>query len=171
VQWTYAARDASNWRAGPDVGRWWSLASVGTHALDLARWVMVPDCGEVVELRSLVTRAVFRGPHDETAILMMRFASGATAEIVSSVLFDSTPLIEIFGASGSAVCEGTLGPHGHGRIRLRGAELAFPPDDPYRGELADFVAAIEAHRPPEVDGMEGLRNVELLCEADPGAGD
>jgi predicted dehydrogenase len=90
---------------------------------------------------------------------------------MASVLFDSTPVVEIFGAAGVAVCEGTLGPHGHGRIRMRGAELAFAPEDPYRGELADFVAAIQQRRRPEVDGMEGLRNVELLAEADPGAGE
>ena len=39
--------------------------------------------------------------------------------------------------------------------------------NPYVGEIADFVAAIRDGRPPEVDGAEGLRNVELLCEAAP----
>jgi predicted dehydrogenase len=167
VQWTYRAEDAANWRASSEVGRWWSLAGVGTHAIDLVRWMMQPTCGEVVEVSSLCTRAVFKGPHDETAVVAMRLASGATAEVVTSVLFDSTSMVEIYGKSASAACEGTLGPHGKGRIRIRGAELPFTPEDPYAGELADFVAAIREGRAPEVDGNEGLRNVELLTEACP----
>jgi 1,5-anhydro-D-fructose reductase (1,5-anhydro-D-mannitol-forming) len=165
VQWTYRALGAQNWRAQSDVGRWWALAGVGTHCLDLARWWMIPSCGEVVELRSLLTRAVYKGPHEETAIVALRFASGATAEILCSVLFDATPVVEVHGSAASASCEGTLGPHGAGRIRLRGAELSFPVVDPYAGEIADFVDAVEKGRDPAVPGEEGLRNVALLAEA------
>jgi 1,5-anhydro-D-fructose reductase (1,5-anhydro-D-mannitol-forming) len=167
VHWTYRAGDASNWRASVEVGRWWSLAGVGTHGIDLVRWMMMPSCGEVVDLVALTTRSVFKGPHDETALVMMRFASGATAEVVTSVLFDSMPMIDIYGVTASAACEGTLGPHGTGRVRSRGAELAFTPHNPYVGEVADFVAAIREGRAPEVDGAEGLRNVELLERAAP----
>jgi 1,5-anhydro-D-fructose reductase (1,5-anhydro-D-mannitol-forming) len=167
VQWTYRAPDASNWRASPGVGRWWALAATGPHCLDLARWIMVPSCGEVTELRAVVSRGVHRGPHDESAVVAMRFASGATAEIMVSVLFDSTPAFEVFGTAGNAICEGTLGRHGAGRVRLRGAELPFAVEDPFAGEVADFVRAIEEGRDPEVSGEEGLRNTELLAEAAP----
>jgi len=47
VQWTWPAQDDANWRAHDEVGRWWSLAGVGTHCLDLIRWIMLPSCGEV----------------------------------------------------------------------------------------------------------------------------
>jgi predicted dehydrogenase len=167
VQWTYRARDASNWRAHESVGRWWALAGVGTHCVDMVRWMLVPSCGEVTEVKSVLTREVHKGPHEETAVVALRFASGATAEVIASVLFDSTPVVELFGSAASATCEGTLGPHGKGRIRLRGAELDFPTEDPYAGEIADFVAAIEGDRDAEVSGREGLRNVEILCEAAP----
>jgi hypothetical protein len=33
------------------------------------------------------------------------------------------------------------------------------------GEFADFVKAVRDGRPPEVDGIEGRRNVELLLQA------
>ena len=170
VQWTYRAADASNWRAHEDVGRWWGLAGVGTHCLDLVRWFMVPTCGEVVEVKSLITRAVWKGPHDETAVVALRFASGASAEIVTSVLFDAPTSVEIHGTRGSAMCEGTLGPHGAGSIRVRAKagepqDLLFKPVNPFVGEIADFVAAIRDKRAPEVDGEEGARNVEILSEA------
>jgi 1,5-anhydro-D-fructose reductase (1,5-anhydro-D-mannitol-forming) len=167
VQWTYRAPDASNWRASNAVGRWWALAATGPHCLDMARWMLSPTCGEVIELRSVVSRHVHKGPHDESAVLAMRFASGATASITVSVLFDSTPVVEVFGTAGSAICEGTLGRHGAGRIRVRGSELAFAVRDPFEGEVDDFVRAIEEGRDPEVNGEEGTRNTELLEEAAP----
>jgi 1,5-anhydro-D-fructose reductase (1,5-anhydro-D-mannitol-forming) len=167
VQWTYRAPDASNWRAKNDVGRWWALAATGPHCVDLARWLLVPSCGEITEMKSVISRHVHKGPHDESALLAMRFASGATAEIMVSVLFDSTSVVEVFGTAGSAICEGTLGRHGAGRARVRGAEVPFTVEDPFAGELADFVRAIEEGRDPEVSGEEGVRNTELLEQAAP----
>jgi 1,5-anhydro-D-fructose reductase (1,5-anhydro-D-mannitol-forming) len=167
VQWTYKAADASNWRARADVGRWWGLAGVGTHALDLVRWFLRPSAGEVVEVKSLIARAVHQGPHDETAIVALRFAAGATAEIVTSVLFASDTRVEIHGDKGAAIADGALGPHGAGKIHVHGADLAFKPLSPYIGEIADFVAAVRDGRPPEVDGEEGLRNVTILDQAAP----
>jgi 1,5-anhydro-D-fructose reductase (1,5-anhydro-D-mannitol-forming) len=165
AQMTFRAAGAGNWRASSEVGQWWAMAAVGTHCIDLARFFLMPSAGEVVEIRSLCSRAVYRGPHDETAIVAMRFASGATAEITVSVLFESTPMVEIYGSAGSAICEGTLGPHGAGRMRVRGAEISFPFDDPYAGEIADFVESVTTGREPAVSGEQGLWNVEILTKA------
>lgn len=167
AQWTFQAPDASNWRARPQFGRWWSLAGVGTHCLDLIRWVMVPQCGEVVEINSTISRAVWGGPHDETALLALRFQSGATAELCSSVLFQSPSRVEIYGNRGYFICDGTLGTHGTGKIVSHQGVLEFPVRDPYAAEIADFVTAIRDRREPEVNGREGLRNVELLAAALP----
>ena len=167
VQWAWPAPDDSNWRARPEVGRWWSLAGVGTHCLDLIRWLMVRHCGEVVELSSVVSRGVWGGPHDETAVVAMRFESGATAQFTSSVLFRAPSRVEVYGTEGYAVATGTLGPHGAGAIDTRTGPLAFTPRDPYVGEIDDFAAAVRLVRPPAVDGAEGLRNVELLTRACP----
>jgi len=165
AQWTFRAANADNWRASPEVGRWWSLAAVGTHCLDLIRWVMVPACGEVVSLKSQIGKAVWGGPHDESAVVCMRFESGATAEFCSSVLFESPYRVEIYGDKGYALCDGTLGPYGKGTIDLNGKPFEFSKLNPYAGEIEDFVAAIRRGRKPEVDGTEGCRNVELLVAA------
>ena len=165
VQWTFKADDASNWRALPDVGRWWSLAAVGTHCLDFIRWVMVPSCGEVVSIKAVTSNTVWGGPHDESAVVSIRFASGATAEFCSSVLFESPLKAEIYGENGYALCEGTLGRYGKGTIDVSGKPLDFKAANPYAGEIRDFVVSIHGKRLPEVDGVEGLRNVELLVAA------
>ena len=162
AQWTWPARDDSNWRAHPEVGRWWSLAGVGTHCLDLIRWLMVPSCGEVTEIHGVTSRSIWDGPHDETAIVTLKLASGATAEFLSSVQFESPTRVEVYGSRGYAIGTDTLGPHGAGTISTHEGELGFQVVNPYVGELEDFAAAIQGSRTPEVDGVEGLRNVELM---------
>ncbi len=165
VQWTFLAQSDENWRASTDVGRWWSLAGVGTHCLDQVRWLMVPDCGEIVTQKNLISREVWKGPHDETALVSLGFESGATAEICSSVLFNAPKRMEVFGSDTYAVCDDTLGPHGGGAISIGGEPMEYDVADPYVGEIADFVAAVGEGRTPEVDGREGLRNVMTLVAA------
>ena len=160
LQWTFKSSDASNWRARPEVGRWWGLAGVGTHCLDQARWFFCPGCGEVSDVGSVVSRAVWSGPHDETAVLALEFESGATAEICSSVLFDAPRRMEVYGADGYAICENTLG-----KIWTDTGEQAFEPTNPYVGEIEDFIEAIQTGRDPEVTGEEGLKNVDILLKA------
>jgi len=170
AQWTFKAPDASNWRAQRDTTSWWSLSAVGTHCLDFIRWVMVPECGEVVSLASTISRDIWNGPNDETAIVSLRFESGATAELCSSVLIAAPGRAEVYGSDGYIRCEDTLTRFGTGVIDTHDGILEFDVADPYAGEIRDFVAAIEDHRKPEVDGREGLRNVALLVQAVASAG-
>ncbi|MEF8837707.1 MAG: Gfo/Idh/MocA family oxidoreductase [Candidatus Bipolaricaulota bacterium] len=167
VQWSVKAEDDSNWRAYDDVGRWWSLAGIGTHGLDLIRWAMLPDCGEVVEIDSTIANSYWNSPHDETAMVNLKFESGATAELTTSVLFESEPEFKIYGSKGSAIARDTLGPHGGGTIILKEESLDFSQKNPYEGEIRDFVESITGDRDPEVPGEEGLRNVEILETAAP----
>jgi len=162
--WTFVERDPDNWRASPDLGRWWSLAAVGTHCLDLVRWYLRPGCGEVERAHALTSRPVHRGPHDETAAVALRFASGATADILTSVVFRAPRSLELYGTAGTARADEVLGPHGGGRIVVGDHELSYETADPYRGELQDFVDAVAHGRAPEVDAVEGLANVRALCD-------
>ncbi len=164
VHWSILA-DASNWRARPEVGRWWGLAAVGTHGIDQIRWMMRPTCGEIVREGAQITRRVHRGPHDETALVHFEFESGATAELCTSVLFDAPRRMEIYGSEGYALCENTLGAQGAGSIRTHEGEFPFPIVDPYAEEIGDFAAAIRDNRNPEVAGEEGLCNIESIERA------
>jgi len=167
AQRTYLVDDDSNWRAHGKVGRWWGLAGVGTHALDMIRWAMKPLCGEVVEVNSMIANEYWNSSHDETAMVNLEFESGATAELTTSVLFESEPVLKVYGREKSAVCRNTLGPDGGGTISLGGEPLDFTQVNPYEGEIRDFVDAINENRDPEVPGEEGLRNVEILEAAAP----
>ena len=73
--------------------------------------------------------------------------------------------MEVYGEEGWAICEETFGYDGDGRIWTDRGELDFPVHNPYVGEVRDFVLAVEEDRKPEVDGEEGLQNVDLLLRA------
>lgn len=164
VQWPMPSVP-SNWRAQEELATWWCLSGVGTHCLDQIRWFMRPQHGEVKRLVPLITRSVYNGPHEETAVLSMEFESGATAEMCNSVLFAGPRRMEIYGADGYALCEDTLGADGAGTIVTHDGEFDFEVTNPFAGEVTDFVQAVAKHRAPEVDGAEGARNVALLLEA------
>ncbi len=165
LQWARRHQSDANWRARPEVGRWWGLAGVGTHCVDQVRWFMTPTCGEVAEVKSVISNAVWGSPHDETAVLALKFENGSTAEICTSVLFDAPRRMEVYGSEGHALCDNTLGPTGDGEIVTGAGPLAYTPVNPYLGEIADFVAAVREGRDPEVAGEEGARNVEILLAA------
>jgi 1,5-anhydro-D-fructose reductase (1,5-anhydro-D-mannitol-forming) len=168
--WTFKNSDASNWRASPEVGRWWSLGAMGTHLVDLSRWILSPSQGEVANIASVTTNKLWKGPHDETAVVALRFAGGATAEICTTVLFDAPSRLEIYGSKGWAVCEDTFGREAAGRIWTHQGPLSFPVVNPFTALIADFVKAIRTGTAPEVDVFEGARNAELLLKIDQPSG-
>ena len=165
VQWSFQAGDADNWRAGADVGKWWSLAAVGTHGLDQILWFMTPACGAVVDVKSIITRSVWGGPNDETALVSLQFENGATADLCSSVLFAAPTRFELYGSKGYAVGEGTPGVTGDGVMTTHNGPMAYDYVDCYRAEIEDFAAAVRDDRPPEVPGEMGAVNVDILCRA------
>jgi 1,5-anhydro-D-fructose reductase (1,5-anhydro-D-mannitol-forming) len=165
VHWTFQAPHAGNWRSFPDTGRWWSLAANGTHCLDLIRWFFLPTEGEISHVASIISRAKFDSPHDESAVVAIQFESGATAEICVSVQYESEPRVEIYGDNGWIRMENTLGRHGGGQIQYNGEPVSFQQMNPFLGELDDWIRAIHERRPPEVPGEEGQKNVAWLLKA------
>ena len=165
VHWTFQAPDGGNWRSHPETGRWWSLAANGTHCLDLIRWFMLPTEGEISDIRCMISRAKFDSPHDESAIVLLRFASGATAEFSVSVQFTSDPRVEIYGDDGWVRMENTLGRHGAGLIVHNDQPVPFKQQNPFLGELDDWIRSVREGRSPEVPALEGRQNVEWLLKA------
>lgn len=168
VQWSFLAPDADGWRADTQVGKWWSLAGVGTHCLDQVLWFLEPSCGEVVDLQCVISRDVWGQANDETAVICLKFASGATAEICSSAVFAAPTQFELYGSKGFARGEDSVSTTGKGRMWTHEGEWDFEPNDPYQLEIEDFAAAINTNRAPEVDGLMGRKNTLLLLRASDG---
>ncbi|MFO0617649.1 MAG: Gfo/Idh/MocA family oxidoreductase [Polyangiaceae bacterium] len=162
IQWTWKAKEDENWRAKGELGRWWTLAAVGTHAIDLARWLLTP-LGEPQLVHATLVAPRWGG-REEIACFSLGFREGALVEIFVSNLFASPRRLEICGDEAAAIGEGTLGPKGGGTILIDAEPLAYEPVDPYQAEIEDFVAAIRDGRPPLAPGEDGLVNVRYLDE-------
>ncbi len=123
---------------------------------------MVPTCGEVIDIKSFVKNNKLYNHTDETILTIMKFESGATAEIFCSVAFDSPLTLEIYATQKNVLGLDLLEQNDRRRIFVNGEPIFFEKTSPYIDELNDFVDAINNKRPPEVSLFEGLRNIEHL---------
>lgn len=161
VQWTYTA-DPAEKNTTRELTRWWSLSAVGTHAIDLVTWFMTPTCGQITEIKCCHQHRGISRQQDESAIVAMRFASGATAVVTVSVTEKRPRLIEITGSKAKAVCSDTLGPRGAGQIVIGSKTMDFTVVNPYAAEMESFVRSIRTDSAHETDGGVGLTNVGWL---------
>jgi len=163
VRWAWPDPAVDGWRARGHDARWWSLAALGTHAIDLALWL---DGGEVVEVHAL------REPPagiDRLAEVSLRFASGVLAHVSVAVTHRAQPSLVLAGDAGEVDCAGTLGARGAGTITHRAnreaTELGFAVEDPYLRQLRTFVARCEGSG-ARIDA-QAATNVELLHRISP----
>ena len=87
------------WRVDPARAGSGVIGDIGSHALDLARY-LVGDLGEIL----CVTRGLPGTPIDQEADLLVRFASGASGHIWLSWLATGTPMdigFEVLGDRGA----------------------------------------------------------------------
>ncbi len=161
--WTFKG-SPDNWRAHSKVGKWWSLAAVGSHCIDQARW-FADDQEEWQQFRTVISNNKWNSPHDETATLAAQFSTGPTVEITSSAQFASPSRLEIYGEYGYAICEDTFGRHGGGTIMLNGKPLAFTPQNPFLNQIEHIADCIHSGEQPRNSGPIGLRSVRDLLLA------
>lgn len=164
--WTWKADDNHDWRAHEEHGRWWGLAGVGTHCVDFLRWMLLPVSGEVTGVTSLIDKSTYGGPHDETASLSLQFGDSVIADVMTSVKFSAPSRFELCCADATVIGEGTLATNGGGSIKINDEPLKFDVHNPYLGEIQNFVDAIAGSTRVAVSGAEGVRNIEILLQAD-----
>ena len=167
LHWTIKAPDGTNWRASRELGRWWSVSAFGPHCIDVARWIMGTKHGDIQEFKTITTSPVWNSEHDESAVLGLRFESGATAEIFTSLIVETTSHVDIFGSEGEAICRGVLGRNGDGSILVNNKEFKFPVMNPFVSLVENFADAINTGNKPEVDIDVATQNVRDLLRAAP----
>jgi predicted dehydrogenase len=75
--------------------------------------------------------------------------------------------LELHGEDGAIIVEGVLGSRQGGTITCKGQAMPYQSTNPFLGEVADFVQAIEQQREPRATLIDGVRNVyimETACE-------
>ena len=160
---TQAYYDSAAWRGtyAMDGG---SLMNQGVHYVDLLRWCMGPP----VEVTAVCATQAHQIEVEDTALAIVRFASGAVATILSSTAaFPGFPQrLEITGTQGTVTVE-------DGRIVRRALTADASPvatsragrsaaADPaavdvasHAAQLADLLDAVDTGREPAVTGQDG----------------
>jgi predicted dehydrogenase len=159
VQMHWAWRDPSvdGWRATGQA-RFWALAALGTHCIDLARWLIGT---EPTRLAHLVHPAVGM---DRAAEVTLGF-SEVFAHVSVSIGHTARSRLVLTGEDGEIECLGTLGARGDGEIwmRTRGGHrdaLNFTPSDPYAAQLRAFIDAVARQQHQPID--EALGTLAVL---------
>jgi UDP-N-acetyl-2-amino-2-deoxyglucuronate dehydrogenase len=171
---TQAYYDGAPWR-----GTWamdgGALLNQGIHYVDLLRWCM----GPAVEVTAVCTTQAHGIEVEDTALAIVRFASGAVGTIgATTAAYPGFPQrLEITGTDGTVTIEdGRLV-----RSALRGTAGAAQPAEPGQGrpgsaavdpaaldaavhaaQLADLLAAVDEEREPAVSGESGREALEIV---------
>jgi predicted dehydrogenase len=157
--WPDPARDG--WRAHGTNARWWSLAALGTHMIDLVLWLTDATPTDVRALISSPPGATV----DHAAEVVLRMPSGMLVHVACAITHRETPWLLVAGDLGEVEARDTLGARGTGMLGTRhGREatvpLTFTPVDPYLAQLRAFVARIAAG--DVAPDRDAVTNVDIL---------
>jgi len=187
----YFPPDPSSWRLNPEIVGGGSLTDMGIHCVDLVRFF----AGEVVQVNAFIDNVVFNYPVEDTALVLMKFASGAYGFVESCYsAYYTENNFEINGSKGTLLGERTIwGELNSGRLRAfagkvgRSHDIEFapawgqdsslggfgtvmkeynlPPRDTYAAEVEHFSECIMQNKKPEIDGLEGMRDLQVVKAA------
>ena len=174
---TQAYYESAPWRGtyAMDGG---SLMNPGVHYVDLLRWCMGPPA----EVTAVCATQAHQIEVEDTALAVVRFASGAVGTILSSTAaFPGFPQrLEITGTEGTVTVEngrivgrafaGNAGPMASASSAdAAHSPTANPAADPaavdvssHAAQLADLLDAIDTGREPAVTGESGRAALEIV---------
>ncbi len=141
VRWAWPDPATGGWRAKGDGARFWSLAALGTHGIDLAMWLSGSTASGRGDVASMTLP---RGAIDRAAEVTMRL-DDVLAHVSVSVAHRAVSRVLVTGDAGELEAIGTLGARGDGELlhrapRQSAVAIAFETENPYAAQLRDFVA-------------------------------
>ena len=175
-------RSQAYYDSGPWRGTWaldgGSLMNQGIHYVDLLRWSM----GPVAEVSAVYATQNHDVEVEDTALAVLRFASGAVGTLVSSTVVypGFAQRLEVSGTGGTVVVEDGAIVRSEltddaAQLGLRGTRLPRPAAEPgaaanaaalgvssHSAQIADLLAAVDEGRPPAITGRDGRDTLEVI---------
>ena len=151
----------------------------GIHFIDLFRFLLGKSPRRVhAVMGNFMERDDDR---DDESLIVLEYDAGGRAPVMATIesgyhVPGKTRQLTVAGNDMSAICDYNVAQYKiktfdnrhvveSGEIKAKeGAvhQLEFPPEEPLRAELAAFLEAIEARRPPVVDGTDGMEAVRVV---------
>ena len=150
------------WRRFAGTSGGWAINDVGTHLIDLMLWITgLP--AEVAGAR--LTRQRFNVETDDSVALLFSLGESATGLIETSTALGSpSSRIEIYGDSGWARAEGTLGGSGALETSFDG-KSALQEGDPFIAQVMAMNEVIANKAVISAEGAIGVENIRLIQRA------
>jgi predicted dehydrogenase len=148
----------STWRGAIGESPGGGMTGKGIHVID----AMIHLLGPIVEVDARSLQLATTGELDDTTVMLLRFATGATGYLATLTATADLWRLRVFGTRGWAEMRGetTLAV-----LMLEKSEedvIQFDPFDTERAELEAFAAAIAGGAPFPVPNDEVLANVAVL---------
>ena len=150
------------WRGNPDQGGGGSLMDLGSHGVDLLRYIL----GEVNQVSAFCNSLVHGYDVEETGTIMMRFENGAHGFVDTSFAAAGCDLvIEIYGTDGWVWVYNDDGWKINLSIDGESQILDSRFEDLYQYQFEHFARCVAEEEEPIVTGVDGLRTNEILAAA------
>lgn len=185
VKWyrTQAYYDGGQWRGTVGLDGGGALMNQGVHYVDLLQWVMGPVEKVFAKTGTLAHERI---EVEDVALAVLSFAGGAVGVVESStaVYPGLSERLEVSGTGGTVIVEAGVmklrelkaekgeTPAYGGKVSgdpATGPGVAANPADVsylgHREQIRDVLEAIETGRPPQVDGAEGRKALEIILAA------
>lgn len=162
---------SSNWKGTLKMDGGGALMNQGVHGIDLLQYLM----GPLRSVQALSKTLCHSIEAEDTLSALVEFETGAigTIQATTSIYPGFPRRLEICGTDGSAtLCEDAIQ-----SCHFRDPSLSLPCSQPkfdtggrpdgmdhqlHKKQIADFVSALQNHRPPFVDAYEGKKSIRII---------
>ncbi|MBK8958219.1 MAG: Gfo/Idh/MocA family oxidoreductase [Proteobacteria bacterium] len=155
------------WRQNRKRSGGWAIGDVGTHLLDVLRWLMHADA---VRARGVLSNRCWGFKTDDHAAVHVEFKNGAVGNITACTgAAGGAPRVEFYGTKGYFILRGGLfGMPGELESGVKGQDarsIAVPGFDTYGGEVELFAKAVRGKAVSLATGDDGVANISLVATA------
>lgn len=151
-------RTPGEWRLDPAQSGGGAFTDVGSHYLDLFRYL----AGDFACISYMQSSAVHGWPVEESGFAMVEFRSGAHGLLsVSCAVPCAGHVLEVFGTEGTLLLGKDL------RLVSPDGETVWPVEYPdyYSGLVDNFCDGVDSGATPLASGVDGLRNSQAIHRA------
>jgi len=165
ISFKYSGSEEGGWRMDPSLAGGGMIIEGGTHCIDLFQFLN----GDIEEVFAFTDTLASNITVEDTAIVCVRFANRACGNFESCYninMNSSRRYLEVYGDKGFVRAMGTISRYGEGKVEIfhndKIETLSFPPQSMYLDEINEFNASIKEKRRPLINGIDGLRNLEIV---------
>lgn len=155
------------WRQNQKRSGGWAIGDVGTHLLDVLRWLMN---SEAAKAHGVLSNRCWGFKTDDHAAVSVLFKNGAIGNITACTgAAGGAPRVEFYGTKGYFILRGGLfGMPGELESGFKGKEastVAVAGFDTYGGEVEQFAQAVRGKTVALASGADGVANISLVSAA------